>query len=116
MEIVGNHLPAKVSCSDIQALGQTIGMAKSQGLPIMQKVGHVVSSVDGHSIDFILRRYGYNTSVCKNSLNLNTDIIDPGDEAYSGLLDGEVFLIAMKEKLKDKQTQGIFVKRLALNE
>ena len=84
-----------------------IGMVKSQGLPMMQKVGVVHSSVDGHPINFVLRRFGYNTIVHRNSLNEGSDIIDPDRDEFKDMTDGEVFLLSMREKLKGASTQGI---------
>lgn len=91
---------------------------KSKGLPMMQKVGSVVSSVDGRNVKFVLRRYGYDTIVVKGSLNLKKDIVDGDDEIYDGMTDGEVFLMAMQAKLQGSETENIFggKKPLALNE
>ena len=84
---------------------------------MMQKVGMVISSIDGHEINFLLRRYGYDTSIRRESLNMNSDIIDPDNEELRGMTDGEVFLMSMREKLKGSETQGLFGKKtLALNE
>ena len=121
LEIVGSMLPATVSTPEgiglVPALEQTMGMSKPRGLPMMQKVGQVISSLDGHEINFILRRYGYDTSVRRDSLNMNSDIIDPNKEEYNGMTDGEVFLMSMRAKLDGSATQGIFGKKtLALNE
>jgi len=88
LEIVGSMLPAKVSTPEgrglVPALEQTMGMVRSQGLPMMQKVGQVRSSIDGHEINFLLRRYGYDTSVRRDSLNMKTDIVDPENEEFRG--------------------------------
>lgn len=81
---------------------------KSRGLRIQQKVGCVVSSVDGHEINFILRRYGYDTNVRRASLNLETDIIDPDNPRFQGMLDGEVFLLAMQSRLAGVSLGEIF--------
>ena len=83
----------------VPALEKDMGLAKSKGLRIMQKVGTVVSSVDGHPIHFILRRFGYDTGVCKSSLNLQTDIIDSSIAEFQGMTDGEVFLKVMQAKM-----------------
>ena len=94
-----------------------MGMVRSQGLPMMQKVGQVRSSIDGHEINFLLRRYGYDTSVRRDSLNMKTDIVDPENEEFRGMTDGEVFLMSMRAKMNGSATQGIFGKKtLALNE
>jgi hypothetical protein len=90
---------------------------KSPGLPMMQKVGMVESSVDGHEINFALRRFGYDTIVHKGSLNLEKDIIDVDDPVYDGMTDGEVFLVAMRAKLANTQMSNVIGhKPLALNE
>ena len=98
----------------VPALEKTMGMIKSQGLPMMQKVGKVLSSIDGHEINFILRRFGYDTTVVKSSLNIKTDIIDSSEEVFRGMTDGEVFLMAMQEKFKGGSTQNIFGKKSLL--
>jgi hypothetical protein len=110
----GSLLPAKVS--EVPDLEVEMGMTRPRGLPMMQKVGQVTSSIDGHVMDFILRRYGYDTSVRRESLNMMTDIIDPNDRAFDGLTDGEVFLMAMRDKLNGSATRGMFGKKpLELN-
>ena len=83
----------------VPALEKDMGLEKSKGLRIMQKVGTVVSSVDGHPIHFILRRFGYDTGVCKSSLNLKTDIVDASIAEFQGMTDGELFIKAMQAKM-----------------
>jgi hypothetical protein len=75
---------------------------------MMQKVGAVVSSVDGHPIHFILRRFGYDTVVVKSGLNMETDIVDPSAAEFQGLTDGEVFMLAMQAKMKGVSILEIF--------
>ena len=92
----------------VPVLEKEMGLAKSNGLPMMQKVGMVVSSVDGREINFLLRRFGYDTSVRRDSLNMQTDIVDPTNEAFQGLTDGEMFLKVMQTKMSNLPTGSMF--------
>lgn len=74
---------------------------------MMQRVGRVTSSVDGREINFVLRRFGYATTVRRESL-AKEDIIDVSGPEFSGLTDGEVFIMAMQAKLKGRHLQGMF--------
>jgi hypothetical protein len=107
-------VPVKEKQGLVPAVNRVMKLEKSKGLPIMQKVGMVVSSVDGHEINFLLRRFGYDTSVVVGSLNLKTDIVNPDDAIYDGMLDGEVFLMAMQAKLSKTDMSGMFKKPLEL--
>jgi len=92
-----------------------LSFSKSSGLPMMQRVGRVTSSVDGHGINFVLRRFGYATTVRRESL-APEDIIDVSGPEFSGLTDGEVFIMAMQAKLKGKHLQGMFAGHAKLAE
>ena len=92
----------------VPALEKKMGLAKSKGLPMMQKVGRVISSVGGHEINFILRRFGYDTSVRRESLNMKTDIVDPSSEEFNGMMDGEMFLKVMQVKMSGTGISGMF--------
>ena len=92
----------------VPKLEDQLGMVKSRGLPIMQKVGMVKSSVDGHEINFILRRFGYDTSVRRESLDMKTDIVDPSNEEFNGMMDGEMFLKVMQVKMSGTGISGMF--------
>lgn len=111
-------VPVKEKQGLIPRLGKQLGFCKSKGLPMMQKVGMVVSTTDGRNIKFVLRRFGYDTTIVKGSLNLKKDIIDADDPVYNGMTDGEVFLMAMRAKLQGSDTQVMFgtKKPLELNE
>ena len=50
----------------------------------------------------ILRRYGYDTNVRKDKLNLGGggDIVDRHTEGFEDLTDGELFFMAMQQKMQ----------------
>ena len=101
-------VPVQAETGLVPKLEDQLGMVKSRGLPMMQKVGMVKSSVDGHEINFILRRFGYDTSVRRESLNMKTDIVDPSSEEFNGMMDGEMFLKVMQVKMSGTGISGMF--------
>jgi hypothetical protein len=109
-EAIGQSLPVVVSTHEgsglVPALEKTMPIAKSAGLPMMQRVGRITSSVDGHIINFVLRRYGYATTVRRESLGQD-DVIDVSGPEFAWLTDGEVFIAAMQAKLK-RHLAGMF--------
>ena len=74
---------------------------KVAGLPIAQKAGSVIGSSSGQRIDYLLRKYGYDTNVRKDKLNLETDVVDMAIFSAEDLTDDELFLLAMQAKLQD---------------
>ena len=86
----------------VPELSEVMNIQKSEGLRMSQKVGSVMSSVDpGRKIDFIFRRYGYDTNVRKDQLNLDDggDIIDRKVLGLEDLTDDELFLVVMRGKV-----------------
>lgn len=96
-------LPAVVGTPEgkglVPKLEDEMGLAMPRGLKMAQMAGTVISSVDGHKIRFLLRKYGYDTSVRKERLNLETDIVDAKFEGLKDLTDDELFLLAMRAKV-----------------
>jgi hypothetical protein len=85
----------------VPKLEDEISIQPTKGLSIFEKSGSVVSSRDGHMMTFLFRRYGYDTSVPKSSLDLDTDIVDGSLSGFADLTDDELFLLAMKAKLQN---------------
>lgn len=98
-------LPAVVSTPEgrglVPKLEEEMNLVKPQGLRMAQHVGMAISSTDGHRINFILRKYGYDTSVRKERLNLETDIVDRRFSGFQDLTDDELFLLAMRAKVSN---------------
>jgi hypothetical protein len=84
-----------------------IGFRKTPGLRMFQKVGMVLSSQDGHEINFIVRKFGYDTIVHKDSLNLQGDVVDPDSEDHRFMSEGELFMKVMSAKLKGGHMLGV---------
>lgn len=99
----------KVEKQDALVPGENmdIGLRKTPGLRMFQKVGMVLSSQDGHEINFIVRKFGYDTIVHKDSLNLRGDVVDPDSEENRFLSEGELFMKVMSAKLKGGHMLGV---------
>jgi len=99
------NLPAVTSTPEGQGLvpklEEEMGVQPSSGLRMAQRSGVAISSQDGHRIEFLLRKYGYDTSVPKASLNIETDVVDARFKGFEDLTDDELFLLAVRAKLKD---------------
>jgi len=98
-----SNLPSVPEAHGVPELSEVMGIEKSEGLPMAQKVGSAQSTTDpGRRIDYLLRRYGYDTNVRKDQLNLDEetgDIIDREILGLDDLTDDELFLLAMKRKI-----------------
>ncbi len=96
-------LPAVPEKDGIPELSGVMDIQESKGLHMFQKTGSAQSSVDpGRQIDYVFRKYGYDTNIRKDQLNLNEergDIIDREVLELEDLTDDELFLLVMKRKI-----------------
>jgi len=96
-------LPAVPEASGVPELSEIMDIEKSPGLNMFEKVGRAQSSIQsGRHVDYIFRKYGYDTNVRKDQLNLDPekgDVVDREILGLDDLTDDELFLIAMKAKI-----------------
>ena len=87
----------------IPELSEIMDIEKSDGLPMYQKVASVQSSSDPlRAIDYVFRKFGYDTNVRKDQLNLDEesgDVIDRQILGLEDLTDDELFLLVMRRKI-----------------
>ena len=72
----------------------------SKGLDILQMAGDFHSQMTGRDSSFLLRKYGYDTNIRKESINLETDVVDTGVFDFGVLTDDELFMLAMQAKIQ----------------
>lgn len=87
----------------IPELSDVMDIQRSSGLNMFQKIGSAQRSASpGGQIDYVFRKYGYDTNIRKDQLNLEEeggDIIDREVLGLDDLTDDELFLLVMKGKI-----------------
>lgn len=100
---VGKSNMVKVSTPEgqglVPVLEEEMGLKRSDGLQMFQRVGCVKSRTTGQDINFGVRKFGYNTIVHKKNINLETDIVDPELPFFDGMDEAEMFQQAMAMKV-----------------
>jgi hypothetical protein len=84
----------------VPILENNMNVQPSKGLDILQMAGDFHSQMTGRDSSFLLRQYGYDTNIRKESINLETDVVDTGVFDFGDLTDDELFLLAMQAKIQ----------------
>ena len=94
----------------VPRLENTMNIQQSKGLDILQQAGTFHSQFSGNEESALLRKYGYDTNVRKDAIDLDKDIIERGEIGFEDLTDDELFLLAMQAKMEttvSEVNQGI---------